>query len=350
MLLQDSSLPAGTTLRTYRQTDKITNRLNHYYSLLLHPMAINMLESLETRGLGSNLELLAAQVVEGFIIGLHRSPFHGFSVEFAEHRLYNPGESTRNIDWKVYGRSDKLFSKKYEEETNLRCQIVIDCSSTMYYPYDEKKPDALKYQNKFCFAAQSAAVLMNALKRQRDAFGLTLFDSEIRVSTGCKSTTTHYRQLLTHLSNRIEKPELNKATDVAQSLHHVADAVHKRSLVVIFTDVVERMDQTEALFSALQHLKHNKHEVILFHVTDKKHELDFEFDNRPYIFVDMETGENVRLLPNQVKEHYTTQVKAFMAQLKMRCLQYNIDFVEADIERGFAPILTTWMLKRQKML
>lgn len=313
-------------------------------------MSNQLLESREVRGLGSNLELLAAQVVEGFIVGLHRSPFHGFSVEFAEHRLYNPGESTRNIDWKVYGRTDRLYSKKFEEETNLRCQIVIDCSSTMYYPYDEKKPEAHKYENKFCFAAQSAAVLMNALKKQRDAFGLTLFDSEIRESTGCKSTTTHYRQLLTHLSNKIENPELNKATDVAQSLHLIADAVHKRSMIVIFTDVVERMDQAEALFSALQHLKHNKHEVILFHVTDKKHELDFEFDNRPYVFVDMETGEKVKLLPNQVKEYYTNQVQEFLSQLKMRSLQYGIDFVEADIDRGFHPVLSTWMVKRAKML
>ncbi len=302
------------------------------------------------RGLGSNLELLAAQVVEGFIVGLHKSPFHGFSVEFAEHRLYNPGETTRNIDWKVYGRTDKLFTKKYEEETNLRCQIVVDASSTMYFPYDDKKPEAHKYENKFCFAAQSAAVLMNALKQQRDAFGLTLFDNEIRVATGCKSTTTHYRQLLTHLSRHIEKPELNKSTNLAQSLHHVADAIHKRSLVVVFTDVVERLDQAEQIFASLQHLKHNKHEVILFHVTDKKRELDFEFENRPYVFVDMETGEQVRLMPNQVKEYYTEQVNKYMEQLKMRCLQYNIDFVEADIAKGFYPVLQTWMVKRQKMV
>ncbi len=319
-------------------------------SIPIKMISSNVLESREVRGLGSNLELLAAQVVEGFIVGLHKSPFHGFSVEFAEHRLYNPGESTRNIDWKVYGRTDKLFTKKYEEETNLRCQIVVDASSTMYFPYDDKKPEAHKYENKFCFAAQSAAVLMNALKQQRDAFGLTLFDNEIRVATGCKSTTTHYRQLLTHLSRHIENPELNKSTNLAQSLHQVADSVHKRSLVVIFTDVVERLEQAEEIFSALQHLKHNKHEVILFHVTDKKRELDFEFENRPYVFVDMETSEQVRLMPNQVKEYYTEQVGKYMEQLKMRCLQYNIDFVEADITKGFYPVLQTWAVKRQKMV
>lgn len=299
--------------------------------------------------MGSNLELLARQVVEGFIVGLHRSPFHGFSVEFAEHRLYNKGESTRNIDWKVFARTDKLFVKRFEEETNLRCQLVVDASSTMYYPWDDKNPDKFKYKNKFCFAAQSAAVLMYALKRQRDAFGLTLFDDAIRLSTNCKSTTQHYQQLLAHLTQKIENPELNRPTDLAGCLHQVAEATHRRSLVIIFTDVMERPAEADRLFSALQHLKHNKHEVILFHVTDKSKELDFEFENRPYIFVDMETGDQVRLQPSQVKEYYTQQVAAFTEQLKLRCLQYKIDFVEADINKGFFPILQTWMLKRSKM-
>ena len=306
-------------------------------------------ERQDIRALGSNLELLAQQVVEGFIVGLHRSPFHGFSVEFAEHRLYNSGESTRNIDWKVYGRTDKLFVKRFEEETNLRCQIVVDASSTMYYPWDEKQPDKFKYKNKFCFAAQSAAVLMNALKRQRDAFGLTLFDNEIQINTSAKSSTVHYRLLLSHLIQRIENPQLNRTTDLATSLHQVADAIHRRSLVVIFTDVMEQPDKAEDLFAALQHLRYAKHEVILFHVTDKSKELDFEFENRPYVFVDMESGEQVRLQPSQVKEYYVKQVTAFTEQLKLRCLQYKIDFVEADINKGFTQILQTWMVKRAKM-
>lgn len=308
-----------------------------------------ILDNQDIRALGSNLELLAQQVVEGFIVGLHRSPFHGFSVEFAEHRLYNAGESTRNIDWKVYGRTDKLFVKKFEEETNLRCQLVVDASSTMYYPWDDKQPDKYKYLNKFCFAAQSAAVLMNALRRQRDAYGLTLFDDDIRVNTHAKSSTVHYRRLLAQLSERIENPQLNRPTDLAKSLHQVADAIHRRSLVVVFTDVMERPEQAEGVFAALQHLRHAKHEVVLFHVTDKKKELDFEFENRPYVFVDMENGEEVRLQPNQVKEFYVKQVTAFTEQLRMRCLQYKIDFVEADINQGFYPILQTWMTKRAKM-
>lgn len=308
-----------------------------------------ILESQDIRALGSNLELLAQQVVEGFIVGLHRSPFHGFSVEFAEHRLYNQGESTRNIDWKVYGRTDKLFVKRFEEETNLRCQIVVDASSTMYYPWDEKNPDKNKYANKFCFAAQSAAVLMNALKSQRDAFGLTLFDDDVQFTTGAKSSTVHYRLLLSKLVERIENPQLNKATNLAASLHQIAEAIHRRSLVVIFTDVMEQPDKAEDLFAALQHLRYAKHEVILFHVMDKAKELDFEFENRPYLFIDMENGEQVRLQPNQVKEFYTKQVGAFTEQLRMKCLQFKIDFVEADINRGFVPILQTWMAKRAKM-
>ncbi|MBU6342705.1 MAG: DUF58 domain-containing protein [Bacteroidetes bacterium] len=309
----------------------------------------NILEGQDIRALGSNLDLLAQQVVEGFIVGLHRSPFHGFSVEFAEHRLYNAGESTRNIDWKVLARTEKVFVKRFEEETNLRCQIVVDASSTMYYPWDEKKPEQSKYKNKFCFAAQSAAVLMNVLKRQRDAFGLTLFDQDILSHTGTKSSTVHYRLLLNQLIDKIENPVLNKPTDLAACLHQVADATHRRSLVVIFTDAFENPDQAEPLFSALQHLRHNKHEVILFHVTDKSKELDFEFENRPYVFVDMETGEEVRLQPNQVKDYYIKQIQAFTDDLKMRCLQYKIDFVEADINKGFVPILQTWMVKRQRM-
>lgn len=310
---------------------------------------LQILETQDIRALGSNLELLAKQVVEGFIVGLHRSPFHGFSVEFAEHRLYNNGESTRNIDWKVFARTDKLFVKRFEEETNLRCQIVVDASSTMYYPWDEKNTDKFKYANKLCFAAQSAAVLMNVLRRQRDAFGLTIFDDEVRFSTGAKSNTVHYRLLLSKLIELIENPQLNKATNLAGSLHQIAESIHRRSLVVIFSDMMESPDKANEVFSALQHLRYAKHEVIFFHVTDKQKEFDFEFENRPYIFVDMENGEQVRLQPNQIKAFYTQQVHSFTEQLRMKCLQFKIDFVEADINKGFVPILQTWMAKRIKM-
>lgn len=306
---------------------------------------MKLLDNYEVRDLG-NLELLAQQVVEGFIIGLHKSPFHGFSVEFAEHRLYNQGESTRNIDWKVYARTDKMFSKRFEEETNLRCQIVIDGSSSMYFPEDTgQKP----YVNKLGFSALAAAALMNLLQKQRDAFGLSLFDQEVNLHTHCKSSTTHYRLLLTHLDRLLNNPERNKTTAAADALHQIADSIHKRSLVVIFSDMFEHHAEMERLFSALQHLKHNKHEVVLFHTVDKSKEIQFEYDNRPYLFIDMETGEKLRLQTNQIKKHYLEQMNKFMDELKLRCLQYQIDFVEADIHQGFRNILQTYLVKRSKM-
>ncbi len=307
----------------------------------------SLLDNIDVRDLG-NLDLLARQVVEGFIIGLHKSPFHGFSVEFAEHRLYNPGESTKNMDWKVYARSDKLFIKRFEEETNLRCQIVIDTSSSMYFPEAPKK-NAKGHVNKLQFSALAAAALMNLLKKQRDAFGLSLFDTAVNTHTRCKVSTSHYRLLLTYLDELIRNPEKNRKTSAAAALHQIADSVHKRSMVMIFSDMFEQSDDSEALFSALQHLKHAKHEVVLFHVVDKSKEINFEFENRPYIFEDLETGETVRLQSNQVKDYYKEQILKYNEALKVKCLQYKIDFVEADINEGFKPILQSYLVKRGKM-
>jgi uncharacterized protein (DUF58 family) len=292
-----------------------------------------------------NIELLAKQVVEGFIIGLHKSPFHGFSVEFAEHRLYNQGESTKDIDWKVYARSDKMFSKKFEEETNLRCQIIIDTSSSMYFP---EKTDG-KGLNKLQFSALAAASIMNLLKKQRDAFGLSIFDSEVKIHTKCRSATSHYRLLLTYLDKLIQDQTTQKQTATAKSLHQLAENIHRRSLVVIFSDMFDGGESNDDLFAALQHLKYAKHEVVLFHVTDKKHELDFEYENRPYLFVDMESGEEIRLQHHQVKDLYIEKVKTYKDELKMKCLQYKIEFVEADINEGFVPVLQNYMVKRNKM-
>jgi len=292
-----------------------------------------------------NLELLAKQVVEGFIIGLHKSPFHGFSVEFAEHRIYNQGESTKNIDWKVYARTDKLFTKKYEEETNLRAQIVIDTSSSMYFPKDRKDNEL----NKLQFSALAAASLMNLLKKQRDAFGLSLFDEEVHIHTRAKSSTTHYRLLLSFLDKLIRDDKIEKKTSVIDTLHRIAESIHKRSLVIIFSDMFDQNENTEELFSALQHLKYNKHEVVLFHVMDKKLEGEFEFDNRPHEFIDMETGDRVKLQSNQVREFYQSKISEFKENLKMKCLQYQIDMIETDIREGFSSVLETYLVKRKKM-
>lgn len=304
------------------------------------------LDNIDVRNLG-NLELLAKQVVEGFIIGLHKSPFHGFSVEFAEHRIYNPGEPTKNIDWKVFARTNKMFTKRYEEETNLRCQIVIDASSSMYFPEINKQTDT--YINKLRFSSLAAAALMNLLKKQRDAFGLSIFDETVSTHTRARSSTKHYQLLLSHLDRLIENPHHDKKTSAADALHQIADSIHKRSMVMIFSDMFEQSEESDKLFAALQHLKHAKHEVVLFHVTDKAKEMEFDFQNRPYLFVDMETGEQVRLQSNQVKDYYVERIAAFKEELKMKCLQYRIDFVEADINAGFKPVLQQYLVKRTKM-
>lgn len=293
-----------------------------------------------------NLDILANQVVEGFIIGLHKSPFHGFSVEFAEHRLYNQGDSTKNIDWKVYGRTDKMFTKKFEEETNLRCQIVIDASSSMYFP---KKIEKYYEDNKMGFSVIAAASLMQLMSKQRDAFGLTVFDSSVQTHTVCKSNSTHLRLMFSYLEQLLKEKHENKKTDAIATLHQIAESVHKRSLVAIFSDMFDSQSDNERLFAALQHLKHNKHEVILFHVVDKSKEINFEYDNRPHLFIDIETGEKVMLQPQQVKEHFTQQISAFTEDLKNKCLQYKIDYIEADINNGYRPILQQYLVKRTKM-
>lgn len=309
---------------------------------------MSILNEYDVREIG-NLELLARQVVEGFIIGLHKSPFHGFSVEFAEHRIYNPGDSTKNIDWKVYARTDRLYIKRYEEETNLRCQIVIDTSSSMYFPEAPAQKNQ-PFINKLAFSSLAAASLMNLLKKQRDAFGLSTFAADLIKHTKARSSTRHYNLIMAHLDHLLENPTRNHTTSIAKSLHQIAEATHKRSLVVIFSDMFEQTDQNSQLFAALQHLKYNKHEVILFHVTDKRYELDFDYENRPYQFVDMETGEKVRLQSNQVKDSYIRQVQQYKKDLKMKCLQYKIDFVEADIQEGFKKILSSYLVKRHKLM
>lgn len=298
----------------------------------------------------SKLELLAKQVVEGFITGLHKSPFHGFSVEFAEHRLYNTGESTRHIDWKLFGRTEKLFVKRYEEETNLRCQLVVDDSSSMYFPEIDFEKEG-EY-NKIKFSVYAAAALTQLLKRQRDAIGLSIFSEKLDVHTKTRSNAVH-RKLIMHELEKLlseEKGKTHKKTSAVDALHVIAESVHKRSLIVIFSDMMDNSEKEKELFSAIQHLKHNKHEVILFHVVDKKHELDFEFENRPYRFIDLETDEEVKAHPNEVKEIYLKQIREREKQLKLKCGQYGVDFVEADINRGFHDVLFSYLVKRKKLM
>lgn len=295
------------------------------------------------------LELIARQVVEGFIIGLHKSPFHGFSVEFAEHRLYNSGEPTRHIDWKLYGRTDRLYVKRFEEETNLRCHIIIDNSSSMYYPViDNPSPEN---PDKITFSVYAAAALLYLLKKQRDAFGLSIFSNILENHITPRSSSVHHKYLLTYLTNLLKENvrKEKRSTDAAMVIHQLAESLHKRSLVVVFSDMMESQGDPDVVFSALQHLKHNKHEVILFHTTDRSTEVDFEFSNRPYHFVDLESGDEIKLLPSEVRTEYLKTMSRFSHELEMRCGQYQIDFVDADIKKGFRQILLPYLLKREKL-
>ena len=294
-----------------------------------------------------NLGLIAREVVEGFITGLHRSPFHGFSVEFAEHRLYNQGESTKHIDWKLYARTDKLFVKQYEEETNLRCQLVIDTSSSMLFPYYKGKKHL---RNKLAFSVYTAAALIYLLRKQRDAAGLTLFSDKIEFHTTPRLSSVNAELMYGKLAELL-KPDnsrLRKNTNTTKVLHQIAENIHKRSLVIIFSDMVDNHDTSE-LFSALQHLRYNKHEVILFNVNDHDQEYEFHFSNRPHKFIDLESGQSLKFNPWEVKKDYKATVKSYYEDLKVKCGQYQIDLARADINKDFSDVLFTYLVKRKKL-
>lgn len=291
----------------------------------------------------SNIGLLAKTLVEGFIVGLHRSPFHGFSVEFAEHRPYNTGESTRHIDWKVYAKTDRLYTKRYDEETNLRAYLVLDVSASMYYP--------LPHFDKLTFSVMAAASLAYLLHKQRDAFALCTFDQQPVYSSELKSTATHLSQQLEQLQGLLqsERPPLSKGTAAAAVLHELADKAGKRALFVVFSDMLEQTKQVDDVFSALQHLRHNRHEVLLFHVLDHRTEAYLDFPDQEQEFIDLESGTRLRLNPKEVRRQYRQQVQRYLRALKLRCGQYGIDFIEADVRMPFEQVLKSYLLKRNKM-
>lgn len=294
-----------------------------------------------------NFELLAKQVVEGFIAGNHQSPFHGFSVEFAEHRLYNSGESTRHIDWKIFAKTDKLYVKRYDEETNLRCHIIIDNSASMHYP--ESANQSLKSLNKIGFSAIASAALMHIFKRQRDAVGLSIYSDQLDFYTTEKGSERHHRMILEELEKLLTIPS-KQGTNTFKYLHEIAENIHRRSLIFVFTDLWQADVNNEALFEALRHLKFNKHEVVLFHTFDATTELNFDFDNQPKRFMDVETGESINLYAENIKDAYQKAVQDFFHQLQMKCLQYKIDYVPVDIQMGFYNILSAYMIKRNTLV
>ena len=298
----------------------------------------------------SKFGLIAQQVVEGFLTGLHKSPFHGFSVEFAEHKIYNTGDSTKNIDWKLYARTEKLFLKEFEEETNVRSTIIVDVSNSMCFPNMSNL--SLDYLNKLGFSLYSAAALLFLLNRQRDASGIVLFDEKIRYSSEIKGSKTHLAFLIHKLEEVLDgNIKGNGVSNLSSSLHMIAEQSPKRGLVILFTDFSfhSHKEDLDEVLQSLQHLKHKKNEVIVFNVFDKKLEEKFDFGNRPHRFVDLETGETVKLTPSEYKKKFSFLKKRQLNLLKTKLLNFGVDYIEVDIDSGFEKVLETYLIKRSKI-
>ena len=289
-----------------------------------------------------NLELLAKQVVEGFITGLHQSPFHGFSVEFAEHRLYNSGESIKHLDWKLLARTEKMFIKRYEEETNLRCHILIDGSSSMLYPLNQP-------YNKLSFSIDASASLIYLMRKQRDAFGLSVFSNELDFYSPAKSSLTHQRFIFSNLEKIVlekYKETNKKSSTISSIINRLAMTVNKRSLIFVFSDFMA-IDNFEDFANSIKHLRHNLHEVVIFDVSHHELENELGLKNKYYNVVDMETGEKVKLHPNQIKQQFRERRSNFRNKLKSMLIGQKVEFISANIEDGFDDILLQYLIKRK---
>lgn len=307
-----------------------------------------MSEELRDKSLYNSIDFKTTQIVEGFMTGFHKSPFHGFSVEFAEHRLYDTGESTKHIDWRLYARTDKLFVKRFEEETNLRAMFVLDSSSSMFFPYNKTQRE--EKNNKFSFSVYACGVIMQILYKQRDAFGLSFISKEIDYISPIKTNLAHKQYLFTLLENKIKtKENLSQITCINKALHSLSEQIHRRSLFIIFTDLFSDSFSAEELIDSLRHLKHNKHEVILFHVFDNQKEVNFDYKMGYYRFIDVESGEELKINPEEIRNQYTDAIKQRLDLIRSECNKLKIDFVQADINKGFDQILFPFLIKRSKL-
>ncbi len=294
------------------------------YRKYLDPEIVSKLKGMEIR---------ARMVVEGFITGLHKSPYHGFSVEFAEHRQYMPGDNIRDIDWKVYAKSDRYYIKQYEEETNLKAYLLLDCSRSMSYQSGGRI-------TKLDYAGLLSGALSYMMLRQRDAVGLVTFDDKIRRYIPPRSKSGHLHLLL----NEIAKQEPSSTTDISATLHEMAERIKRRGLIIIMSDL---FDDVENILSGLKHFRYNRHEVIVFHILDPR-ERDFAFP-REAIFKDMETGEELTTLPYQIKKDYKNYVEAFSKEIATVCRQSNIDYFPIDTSMPFDKALYAFLAKRERL-
>ena len=289
-----------------------------------------------------SFELRARAVVEGFITGLHKSPYHGFSVEFAEHRAYNPGDPLRHVDWKVYGRSDRLVVKRYEEETNLRHYVVLDTSASMRYA-GQAGVSKLEY------GATLAGALHVLMNRQRDATGLVAFDRGVHTLVEPKGTRSHVRTLLARLSQIAASDEAGTETRAIEALHEVAERIPRRAFVVVVSDLFDSDADVEDVVRALRHLRHRGHEVVVFHVLDAATERRFEFEDRPVRVRDLETGEERTLQPAQVRAGYREASEAFLEAVRRACREAGVDYEPLDTARPYADALRAYLDKRRRL-
>jgi len=286
----------------------------------------------ETVALLNSMALRARMIVEGYIIGHHRSPYHGFSVEFAEHRAYGSGDEIRHIDWRLYGKTDRLYVKRYEEETNLRSHLILDTSRSMQYTSSEVTK--LQYGN-YLVAALSYLMI-----NQQDAAGLAQFDDKLRSFIHPKSTPSHLNTLLSHLDDETAGND----TQIEPVLHKMAERIKKRGLVVLISDL---FDDPENIMSGLKHFRHNKQEVIVFHILDRK-ELDFDFNSRTK-FLDMETGEEITTEPWHIRSNYNDLIKDLQDYYRSECRQHRIDYVSLFTDQNLDIGLTEYLNKRKKL-
>jgi uncharacterized protein (DUF58 family) len=281
-----------------------------------------------------NLELVARQVVEGFLTGRHRSPYHGFSVEYLDHRSYTPGDDMRSLDWKVLARTDKYHVKLFEDETNLRAHILLDCSKSMKYASDKK------YLTKLDYGSYLAAALTYLLLRQNDAVGLVLFDSEVREYLPPRARPTQFRRVLELLDHQ----RAHEDTDVGKVLHDIAERIPRRGLVIVISDLI---DEVAGIAGGLQHFRHDKHEVLVFHVMDDA-ELTFPFD-RVTRFKDMEGFGRLTANPTQLRNQYLARINAFQESLKAVCFERKVTYELANTSESYDHLLAAYLEKRARL-
>ena len=282
----------------------------------------------------SRLDLVARLVVEGFITGLHQSPYHGFSVEFSEYRQYMPGDPPRDIDWKAYGKTGRLYVKQYEEETNLKAYLLFDISRSMGYGSGAV--------SKFQYAATLSAALAYLMLHQRDAVGLICFDEAVRNYLPPRSVSSHLNTLLQTLQT--VAPE-GTDTDLSSAFHDLAERIKRRGLIVVFSDL---LDDPHAVLSALKHFRHRKHEVIVFHILDPR-ERDFAF-NRETRFVDLESGAQIATEPWHIAPAYRFHMEELTGRFRRACRESLIDYVLMDTTEPFDTALYNYLAKRKRLM